>query len=203
MRAATRRLASEFFTKSLQQQDTAAARTSGSLALDARSQTAGAASAQPLNGRNGDHQGSDHEIARLRARVEEHLISQGFQMSNGRLLVPVIQDKDQVRDLQYEAVAALRERARGSLARHEDRLLPCLARGTDIVPERIQPALVPIVDRRSFEGLLWRWCSLHWSIPVSSGYGRRLRFLVVDRGHGDKVIGLIGLADPVFALRMP
>jgi hypothetical protein len=41
---------------------------------------------------------------------------------------------------------------------------------------------------------------LHWSIPVSMGYGRRLRFLVLDRAHGDKLIGLIGLADPVFAL---
>jgi transcriptional regulator with XRE-family HTH domain len=174
--------------------------TSGSLALDARSESVGTANAWPLNGLNGDHQSPDHEVARLRARVEEHLISQGFQMSNGCLLVPVIQDKDQLRRLQHEAAAALRERARDSLARHEDRLLACLGHGTDIVPERIQPALVPIIDRRSFEGLLWRWCSLHWSIPVSSGYGRRLRFLVVDRGHGDKVIGLIGLADPVFAL---
>ena len=32
------------------------------------------------------------------------------------------------------------------------------------------------------------------------GYGRRLRFLVLDRAHGDKLIGLIDLADPVFAL---
>jgi hypothetical protein len=54
--------------------------------------------------------------------------------------------------------------------------------------------------RRAFDGLLWRWLSLHWSIPVSSGYGRRLRFLVIDNGHHGKVIGLIGLADPVFAL---
>ena len=42
---------------------------------------------------------------------------------------------------------------------------------------------------------------MHWSIPVSRGYGRRLRFLVLDSAHDNKVIGLIGLADPVFALR--
>jgi len=34
---------------------------------------------------------------------------------------------------------------------------------------------------------------------VSSGYGRRLRFLVVDEYNG-KLIGLIGLGDPVFSL---
>nr|WP_235511408.1 Druantia anti-phage system protein DruA [Agromyces sp. Root81] len=49
---------------------------------------------------------------------------------------------------------------------------------------------------------MWRWCSLHWSIPVSSGYGRRIRALVVDDGHEGAVMGLIGLADPVFSLRV-
>jgi hypothetical protein len=34
---------------------------------------------------------------------------------------------------------------------------------------------------------------------VSSGYGRRLRFLVID-GQNDKLIGVIGLGDPVFNL---
>jgi hypothetical protein len=47
--------------------------------------------------------------------------------------------------------------------------------------------------------LLFRYAALHWSIPVSSGYGRRLRFLVVDEFNG-KLIGIIGLGDPVFNL---
>jgi hypothetical protein len=147
-----------------------------------------------------DNESPHDEAARLRARVEGHLTSLGFQISNGCLLMPVAQDKDQLRALHADAAETLRHRSRGSLARHEDRFVDRLAHGTEIVPERIRPALVPIVDRRSFDGLLWRWCSLHWSIPVSSGYGRRMRFLVVDRGHDDNVIGLIGLADPVYAL---
>lgn len=137
---------------------------------------------------------------RLRARVERHLTSLGFQVSNGCLLAPVAKDKDQLRALHADASEAVRERSRRALARLEDRFIDRLAYGTEIVPERISPALVPVLDRRSLDGLLWRWCSLHWSIPVSSGYGRRMRFLVIDRGHDDKVIGLIGLADPVFAL---
>jgi hypothetical protein len=51
----------------------------------------------------------------------------------------------------------------------------------------------------SEDELLFRYASLHWSIPVSSGYGRRLRFLVVDDYNG-KLIGLIGLGDPVYSL---
>lgn len=173
--------------------------TSGSLATDTQIETMPVPEASLSEQTAGDADPED-EAARLRARVEEHLTSLGFQVSNGCLLAPVAENKDQLRGLHSDAVEALRGRSRSALARYEDQFVARLACGTDIVPERIRPALVPIIDRRSFDALLWRWCSLHWSIPVSSGYGRRMRFLVVDRGHGDKVIGLIGLADPVFAL---
>ena len=52
----------------------------------------------------------------------------------------------------------------------------------------------------SWDELLFRYVALHWSIPVSAGYGRRIRFLVVD-DQNDKLIGVIGLGDPVFSLR--
>lgn len=136
----------------------------------------------------------------LRGKVLRHLRKQGFRVSRSGILAPVETEKGRQRQLHEEAVQAQRERARGSLAGKEARLLGRLASGADVDPASIRPRLVLIDDRRSEDGLLWRWCSLHWSIPVSSGYGRRLRFLVVDEGHGDKVMGLVGLADPVFAL---
>lgn len=136
----------------------------------------------------------------LKARVLDHLRAQGFAIKNDRLITPVTDDKDRLRALHLGAVAAQRARSAGTLRRHEDLMVRSLARGEAIDVSRVRPELVPVTDRRSFEGMLWRWCSLHWSIPVSSGYGRRLRFLVMDRGNGDKVMGLIGLDDPVFAL---
>jgi hypothetical protein len=36
-------------------------------------------------------------------------------------------------------------------------------------------------------------------VPVSNGFGRRLRYLVWDE-HNDKLIGLIAIGDPVFNL---
>jgi hypothetical protein len=48
------------------------------------------------------------------------------------------------------------------------------------------------------EELLFRYVRLHWSIPTSAGYGRRLRFLVYE--VNGKLIGLFGLSDPVFNL---
>jgi hypothetical protein len=46
---------------------------------------------------------------------------------------------------------------------------------------------------------LFRYAVLHWSIPVSAGYGRRIRFLILDEQNG-KLLGVIGLGDPVFGL---
>jgi hypothetical protein len=141
---------------------------------------------------------SEREV--LRERVLQHLRMQGFAVANGRLLAPVNDDKDRLRALHDEAVASKREKARGALTKHEDLFLHRLARPDRIDVDKIDPELVLVSDRRSFDGLLWRWCSLHWSIPVSSGYGRRLRFIVRDRGNNGAVMGLIGLGDPVFSL---
>jgi hypothetical protein len=136
----------------------------------------------------------------LRAKIRQHLLSQGFMIRNDRILAPVTEDKERIRKLHAEAVATGRRSAAPILQPLETRFLSRLASGSEVSPSRIIPALVPIIDRRSFLAKLWRWCALHWSIPVSTGYGRRMRFLVVDISNGDKVIGLIGLADPVFAL---
>jgi transcriptional regulator with XRE-family HTH domain len=144
--------------------------------------------------------GEAGERERLRGAVHDHLQSQGFKITDGGVLALVETEKAKLRELHAEAVAAQRERARPALARHEDRFITRLAKGSQVSPGDVRPKLILVNDRRSLEGLLWRWCSLHWSIPVSGGYGRRLRFLVVDEGHDDRVIGLIGLGDPVFAL---
>jgi Domain of unknown function (DUF4338) len=83
-----------------------------------------------------------------------------------------------------------------NLRRYEPRLVTRLASGSDVDPEKIAPRLVE-VQRGSEDELLFRYATLHWSIPVSSGYGRRLRFLVIDENN-ERLIGLFGLGDPVF-----
>jgi hypothetical protein len=107
-------------------------------------------------------------------------------------------DKSAVRDLHKQAVSATIERARRGLERHEDRLIGYFAHGTEVDPPRMRPVLKEVVAGSEDE-LLFRYARLHWSIPVSSGYGRRLRFMVFD-DHTRKLVGLIGLGDPVFRL---
>jgi hypothetical protein len=134
----------------------------------------------------------------LRARVLRSLEAQGFQVRQSRLELPGALQKEQLRALHQEAVRHQVERARAGLERFEDRLLCRIAAGSEVVPDRISPRLVR-VRPESEDELLFRYARLHWSIPVSAGYGRRLRFLVYDEGNG-KLMGLFGLGDPVFSL---
>ena len=126
------------------------------------------------------------------------LKEQGFRVDGGKLLPPADLSKDSLRQLHETAVAHKVERSKPGLIRYQDELQQLIASGTDVVPERIHPVLVE-VQPDSREELLFRYATLHWSIPVSSGYGRRLRFLVID-DHNGKLIGVLGLGDPIFNL---
>lgn len=136
---------------------------------------------------------------RLKQKIRTSLQNQGFAFDEGRLVLPSDCGKDFLRKLHAEAVAHRIERARRTLQAHETWLLEFIADGHEVDPEAILPRIV-VVKPRSDEELLFRYASLHWSIPVSSGYGRRLRFLVMDE-QNCKLIGIIGLGDPVFGLR--
>jgi hypothetical protein len=72
------------------------------------------------------------------------------------------------------------------------------ANGSEVDPSRVAPRLEQI-QADTWQSDLFRIAALTWSVPVSQGYGRRMRFLVWDEGNS-KLIGLIALADPVFNL---
>lgn len=134
----------------------------------------------------------------LRRRIVRSLRRQGFRMRSGVVIPPDSNDKDWLRALHAEAVQHRVERARQGLERHEHRLLSFIAAGSEVNPEGLRPRLVRVLPGTDDE-LLFRYARLHWSVPVSAGYGRRLRFLVYDDSNG-KLIGLFGLGDPVINL---
>lgn len=65
---------------------------------------------------------------------------------------------------------------------------------------KVKPYLV-LVDQSEEHKRIWSYATGFWSIPVTTGYGRRLRYFVFD-GQNDKLIGIVGLADPVIGLEM-
>jgi hypothetical protein len=67
------------------------------------------------------------------------------------------------------------------------------ANGQEIEPLTIQPALIEVTE--SWHADLFRLARLTWSLPFTKGYGRRLRFIVIDTSN-EKLIGILGLQSP-------
>lgn len=109
-----------------------------------------------------------------------------------------VRDKSSIRQIyayrRAERISANREFL--SLALPQVR--GCFADGQELNPKGIRLQLIPVKSRTA-EAMIFRLASLLWSIPVSAGFGRRLRYLVWDVTH-DRLAGLIALGDPVFNL---
>jgi hypothetical protein len=126
------------------------------------------------------------------------LKKQGFTISQGSLIFDAT-SKQKLRELHSVAVNHLLEKNRALIEKHDKEFIETyVANGSDVVPQEIEPRLITVDDKE--KSVIFNWIKLHWSIPVSSGYGRRLRYLVKDDYNG-KIIGLIGLGDPVYALK--
>ena len=136
--------------------------------------------------------------AALRRALEAHLTDLGFSKNGRGYRAPEDPSKQTIRDLH----AAHRRESLEQEREFIDALGPSLsshfADGTALDPTKIEPEIVEVLPG-STEARLFRFATLLWSIPVSRGFGRRLRFLVRDR-HNGSLIGLFALGDPVFNL---
>ncbi len=108
-------------------------------------------------------------------------------------LRPLLLDKVGLRQI-HRPASQLEIAARQDwLRQHLSKYLPFFANGDDVVPERIDPILVEVTKEHDHH--LFRIARLLWSVPFSQGYGRRLRFLIIDQAN-DKLIGLLALQSP-------
>lgn len=138
------------------------------------------------------------EIAKTRDLVLAHLAGLGFDVSASGALRLRDDSKAGIRSVYAaEAAAGVRD-LRGRFGADEEKFIGQLASRRPN-PREVRPVLEQF-QRGSRQADLWRWIVAHWSVPVSQGYGRRMRFLVRDENNGGSIIGVIGLADPVFAL---
>ena len=136
--------------------------------------------------------------AALKRRLRRHLTSLGFRKAKNGLLEPPGSGKEAVRAVHSEHRADRLAANRRFIADRFPKLIGFFASGYDIDVSRITPVLQRI-SSDTWEGDLFRLASLTWSVPVSNGFGRRLRYLVWDDYNG-KLLGLIAIGDPVFNL---
>lgn len=136
--------------------------------------------------------------ASLRRKIRRHLRNLGFSKSSDGALAVRGSDKNIARSLHYPQREERLSSNAAFLAQNMSTLLPHFASGSEIDPPSISPVLQRI-SADTWQSRLFRLASLTWSVPVSNGFGRRLRYLVWD-GCNSKLIGLIAIGDPVFNL---
>lgn len=134
----------------------------------------------------------------LAKKLREHLHSLGFTKSDEGGLQAPGNTKEAIRTLH----SAQREERLSANQKFVSvmggKLMRFFASGKEVDPEKISPVLER-VSSETWQGDLFRLAALSWSVPVSNGFGRRLRYLVWDE-HNGKLMGLIAIGDPVFNL---
>jgi hypothetical protein len=134
--------------------------------------------------------------ARIKRHLRQHLADLGFTKDETGALVLPDASKDTVRALhRKQREDKLAENA-AFIAANLPNLKKYFASGAEVRPEAIRPAL-QLVTGAGLEAKLFRLASLTWSVPVSAGFGRRLRYLVWDKSNG-KLIGIFAIGDPVY-----
>lgn len=134
----------------------------------------------------------------LKRKIRRHLHEIGFHKTADSALGIEGGGKDVIRTLHSSQRRDRLEKNREFLKKHTPKLIKYFASGHEVEPQNISPGLERIFSD-TWQSDLFRLASLTWSVPVSNGFGRRLRYLVWD-GNNRKLIGLIAIGDPVFNL---
>lgn len=137
---------------------------------------------------------SDKDLKKFKSEIFRELKKDGFIINKNRL--EHNSSKKNLRNLHESAVENMRNKYRKTLEKKENELIKYIANGDDISPENIDPELI-LIDSSSKYWDLFNYVKIHWSIPISNGYGRRLCYIVFDK-NTKKAMGILGLADPVF-----
>lgn len=135
----------------------------------------------------------------IKAKFLAHLRILGF-LETEQGLQPPDNGKERIRALHQLQRHEVLDRERAFIERELVNLSVHFANGSEVSPKQIRPKL-EIVHADTWQSRLFRLAGLLWSVPVSQGYGRRIRFLVWD-DQNSKLIGLIALGDPVFNLKV-
>jgi hypothetical protein len=137
-------------------------------------------------------------VATLKKRLRSHLKSLGFHKTDDGTFTAPGASKDVIRTIHSVQRDDRLAVNRDFISGHFSNLIKYFASGKDIDVARISPVLQRI-SSDTWETELFRLAALTWSVPVSNGFGRRLRYLVWDN-HNGKLMGIIAIGDPVFNL---
>ena len=136
---------------------------------------------------------------RLRNKIVKAIKDQGFEINDKNTISkPKMESKESIRKLHYYACKDKYLKSKKFLKKNENELIQFFAEGCEIDIDNFK-ATIQVVEPETVENNLFRYATLLWSVPVSQGFGRRVRFLVWDENIG-KLVGLFAVGDPVLNL---
>jgi hypothetical protein len=131
--------------------------------------------------------------------IYKELKDSGFKFTKYTIIPPDLNNKNKLRKAHKSAKLHLLQKNAEWILNNEERLIEYFANGNEIIPEKIEPKLILVDNKEKTD--IFRYASYTWSIPISNGFGRRLKYLVMDKSN-NKLIGIIGLTDPVIGLKV-
>lgn len=128
----------------------------------------------------------------LRRLVITELEILGLSLEKGHLK-PSINTKEFIHKLHEPAREITLSNAQAWINYAWEKHKKSFAYGEEIDPKLISPKLIEVVTNDQKE--LFRLARYTWSLPYTKGYGRRLKFLLMDSTN-EKLIGILGLQSP-------
>lgn len=137
--------------------------------------------------------------ALLKRKIRRHLQRVGFKRDEHGDLYLLADSKEAIRAAHQLQRAERSTKQKDFLKAKFPKLAKYFAIGAEIDPSKVQPRLERVAGD-TLKADLFKLATLTWSVPVSPGFGRRLRYLVWDDGH-ERLMGILAIGDPVFNLR--
>lgn len=131
-------------------------------------------------------------------RLWSEIKSDFAALANQRIAINEETSKDTIREIHKIAAIESRTRNLKTIQSNPISLKKYFLPGRLLNPKKIDVQLIPTTKANEYEDL-FKAATTFWSVPISRGYGRRMRFIVLDTYH-NAVIGIVGLMDPVFNL---
>jgi hypothetical protein len=128
--------------------------------------------------------------AELRKLINDELVNLKFSFDENGEIVPPNAEKESIRLLHKPSREIELLKSEKWIRAKYPKYQHFFANGFEIKPEKIIPQLLRVTE--AWHSDLFRLARFYWSIPYSFGFGRRLRYLIIDESN-NKLIGIFGL----------
>ncbi|MCB9423352.1 MAG: DUF4338 domain-containing protein [Ardenticatenaceae bacterium] len=133
------------------------------------------------------------EAEELKSLIKQELRELNFDFNETGNLVLPDDDKDTIRSLHASSRQIELENSQEWIKKALEKYQNFFASGVELTPKKIKPLLILVTEKWQHD--LFRLARYTWALPYSQGFGRRMRYLIIDDCN-EKLIGIFALQSP-------